>query len=128
MPGPAGDVPPIPTNIFLLTSMSFELRCQCPMVTPASLGVKGCAQAAPLVRADVSNSAANNRVMATSQLGRRSREAAVGAKGSTGAGGAEAQSRPEACVLMFATSSAFTDDAFARQCGASWRDDIAEGT
>ena len=33
-----GVLPPMPTKIFLLASTSFELRCQCPMVTPASLG------------------------------------------------------------------------------------------
>ena len=34
-------VPPIATKIFLLASTSRELRCQWPMVTPFSLGVKG---------------------------------------------------------------------------------------
>ena len=31
--------PPMPTKIFLLAATSRELRCQWPMVTPASFGV-----------------------------------------------------------------------------------------
>src|SRR5258708_11057422 len=66
MPGPVGEVPRMPTKIFLLTSMYFELRCQCPMVTPASLGANGCAQAVPAVRVDASNRAVINvRIIAS---------------------------------------------------------------
>src|SRR5712692_4182518 len=50
--------PPMPTKIFWLAAMSRELRCKCPMVTPASLGVNGCAHAVPAVRLDASQSAA----------------------------------------------------------------------
>src|SRR5947209_598872 len=69
MPGPVGEVPPMPTRIFLLTSMSRELRCQCPIVTPASLGVKGCALAAPAASVVVRKSAAIRVLMAVSLLG-----------------------------------------------------------
>src|SRR5262245_41532828 len=55
---PSAAVPPIPTKIFLLASILAELRCQWPMVTPASLGLKGCAQAEPLARHEVTNRAA----------------------------------------------------------------------
>src|SRR6266436_4721228 len=53
----------MPTKIFSLTAMSFELRCQCPFVTPASLNGNGCAAAAPTARTvDVSNKLASNVV------------------------------------------------------------------
>src|SRR3954454_21262333 len=63
MPGPVGEVPPMPTKIFLLASMSFELRCQCPMVTPASLGVKGCADTVPVATVVVRNNATSRDFM-----------------------------------------------------------------
>src|SRR5882724_5112693 len=40
-------VPPMATKIFLLASTSRVLRCQCPMVTPASFGGNACAHAVP---------------------------------------------------------------------------------
>jgi hypothetical protein len=53
-------VPPMPTKIFLLASMSAELRCKCPMVTPASFGGMVCATAAPAARFDASHNAVMN--------------------------------------------------------------------
>src|SRR5258708_33173613 len=53
----------MPTKIFSLTATSFELRCQCPLVTPASLNGNGCAAAVPTARTvDASNKLANNVV------------------------------------------------------------------
>src|SRR5229473_2042165 len=53
----------MPTKIFSLAATSFELRCQCPLVTPASLNGNGCAAAAPAARTvDASNKLANNVV------------------------------------------------------------------
>src|SRR2546425_3421115 len=46
-------VPPIATKIFLLASMSRVLRCQCPMVTPASFGGNDCAQTIPTARVEI---------------------------------------------------------------------------
>src|SRR5215510_15315944 len=40
-------VPPIATKIFLLAATSCDTRCQCPMVTPASLNGACCATATP---------------------------------------------------------------------------------
>src|SRR6267143_18762 len=40
-------VPPIAKKIFLLASMLRVLRCQCPMVTPASFGGNACPHAIP---------------------------------------------------------------------------------
>src|SRR6266436_8904661 len=51
-------LPPMPTNILLLASTSFEARCQCPMVAPTSLNGNGCAPALPTHRAEVNKSRA----------------------------------------------------------------------
>src|SRR6266576_1848433 len=56
--------PPMATKIFLLASMSRELRCQCPMVTPCALGGKACAQAFPAASVNISDNAAISLVMA----------------------------------------------------------------
>src|SRR6266849_6847484 len=62
----------IPTTIFSLAATSFELRCQCPLVTPASLNGNGCEAAAPTARAvDASNKLANNVVFIKPSLLRR---------------------------------------------------------
>src|SRR5258705_4033257 len=63
-------VPPIATKIFLLASMSREFICQCPMVTPISLGGKACAQAVPATRLNISDNAAISLVMAEPLLRR----------------------------------------------------------
>src|SRR5439155_23966171 len=55
-------LPPMPTKIFSLTATSFELRCQWPLVTPASLNGNGCAAAVPAAKVDASNKAANTVV------------------------------------------------------------------
>jgi hypothetical protein len=55
-------LPPMPTKIFSLAAMSLELRCQWPLVTPASLNGAGCAAAVPAAKADASNKAANTVV------------------------------------------------------------------
>src|SRR6266853_4383446 len=53
----------MPTKIFSLAATSFELRCQCPLVTPASLNGNGCAAAALTARTvDASKKLANNVV------------------------------------------------------------------
>jgi hypothetical protein len=46
------------TKIFLLASTSRELRCQCPIVTPASFGGAACAKADPAASCDASHSVA----------------------------------------------------------------------
>src|SRR6266567_5169442 len=51
-------VPPRATKIFLLASISREFMCQCPMVTPASLGGYACARAVPATRLNISDKAA----------------------------------------------------------------------
>src|ERR1700704_803492 len=61
--------PPNATKIFLLASTSRELRCQCPIVTPASFGGAGWAKAVPIVRLDTSQSADINAFMVASQFG-----------------------------------------------------------
>src|SRR6266850_1915279 len=43
-------VPPIATKIFLFASTSRVLRCQCPMVTPASFGGNDCAHVVQTAR------------------------------------------------------------------------------
>src|SRR5258707_6697626 len=63
-------VPPIATKIFLLASMSREFICQCPMVTPASLGGNACAQAVPATRLNISDKAAISLVIADPLLRR----------------------------------------------------------
>src|SRR6267378_4604249 len=44
---PWTSVPPIAKKIFLVASMLRVLRCQCPMVTPASFGGNACPHAIP---------------------------------------------------------------------------------
>src|SRR5215813_9355087 len=44
---PWTSAPPIAKKIFLVASMLRVLRCQCPMVTPASFGVNACPHAIP---------------------------------------------------------------------------------
>src|SRR5437867_10815345 len=44
---PLTSVPPMARKIFLLAATSRLLRCQCPMVTPASFGGNACAHAVP---------------------------------------------------------------------------------
>src|SRR5712671_6834311 len=56
-------VPPMATKIFLLASISREFMCQCPMVTPASLGGYACARAVPAIRLNISDKAAIRFVM-----------------------------------------------------------------
>src|SRR5436190_6368498 len=51
-------LPPMARKSFLLASTSFEMRCQCPIVTPASLNGAGCAAAVPAASVDASNNAA----------------------------------------------------------------------
>src|SRR6516162_11003788 len=63
--------PPMARKIFLLAATSFELRCQCPMVTPASLGAYGCAKAVPAARLETRHKAEieiNVLIAGTSQL------------------------------------------------------------
>src|SRR3989442_1393588 len=43
------------TKIFLLASTSRVLRCQCPMVTPASLGGNDCAHVVPAARKQITH-------------------------------------------------------------------------
>src|SRR5258706_3657882 len=50
-------LPPMARKSFLLASTSFEMRCQCPIVTPASLNGAGCAAAVPAASVDASNNA-----------------------------------------------------------------------
>src|SRR5580765_5310973 len=50
-------LPPMARNSFLLASTSFEMRCQCPIVTPASLKGAGCAAAVRAASVDASNNA-----------------------------------------------------------------------
>src|SRR5436309_10724556 len=57
-------VPPMATKIFLLASISREFMCQCPMVTPASLGGYACARAVPATRLNISDKAAISLVIA----------------------------------------------------------------
>src|SRR5712671_3057412 len=63
-------MPPIATKIFLLASMSREFICQCPIVTPISLGGNACAQAVPATRLNISDNAAISLVMADPLLRR----------------------------------------------------------
>src|ERR1700689_3487438 len=58
----------MPTKIFSLAAMSLELRCQCPLVTPASLNGNGCAPTAPAANVDASTKAANNVVFMDASL------------------------------------------------------------
>src|SRR5262245_31466564 len=51
------------TNIFFCASMSRELRCQWPMVTPSPFGAKGCAEAEPTATVEKRNSAAISLVI-----------------------------------------------------------------
>src|SRR5262245_65318233 len=77
----------MPTKIFSLAAISFELRCQCPLVTPASLNGNGCAVAAPTARAvDASNKLANNTVFITPSLLRSIRPLPPSEEGGGGAG------------------------------------------
>src|SRR2546427_1105707 len=63
-------VPPIATKIFLLASTSRVLRCQCPMVTPASFGGNDCAQPIPTARVEIIHRTAISLFIAGSFLGR----------------------------------------------------------
>src|SRR5262245_12485048 len=65
-------LPPMPTNIFLLASTSFEAMCQCPMVTPTSLNGNGCAFALPATMIDPKHRPAIKIFMNTSLLSRHS--------------------------------------------------------
>src|SRR5438132_4670120 len=51
-------LPPMARKSFLFASTSFEMRCQCPMVTPASLNGAGCAAAVPAASVDANSNAA----------------------------------------------------------------------
>jgi len=62
-------VPPKARKIFLLASTSPELRCQCPMVTPASLGGNGCAQADAVAKPVMSHSAGMSVLTIASYIG-----------------------------------------------------------
>src|SRR5712675_1923355 len=73
--------PPRATKIFLLASTSRELRCQCPIVTPASFGGAGCARAVPAARLDTSQSADINAFMGRLPVG-FAPSRAIGAKAS----------------------------------------------
>src|ERR1700704_6100050 len=74
--------PPKATKIFLLASTSRELRCQCPIVTPASFGGAGWARAGPAARLDTSQSADINAFMGRLPVG-FALSRAIGAKAST---------------------------------------------
>src|SRR5712691_10814560 len=80
-------LPPMPTNIFLFASTSFEAKCQCPMVTPTSLNGNGCATASVAASVDANKRPAIKVFMQSSQLSRRS-DGRVGADASTSPGGA----------------------------------------
>src|SRR5258706_430017 len=56
--------PPMATKIFLLASMSRELRCQCPIVAPAAWGGKVGAEGVPAASVNISDKAAIHLVMA----------------------------------------------------------------
>src|SRR3954447_14548525 len=75
-------LPPMPTNIFLFASTSFEARCQCPMVTPTSLNGAGCATALAAASVDANKRPAIKLFMQSSQMSRRS-DGRVGADAST---------------------------------------------
>src|SRR5215813_462389 len=62
-------VPPKARKIFLLASTSPELRCQCPIVTPASLGGNGCAQADAVAKPVMSHSAGMSVLTIASYIG-----------------------------------------------------------
>src|SRR5947207_4043019 len=64
-------LPPMARKSFLLASTSFEMRCQCPIVTPASLNGAGCAAAVPAASVDASNNATKTVLFTNTSSPRR---------------------------------------------------------